>query len=274
MTGLLFTTLLLLEQTGRKTKNALALGILIGLAALTKGVYLLFLLLIPIALVLFSKASTARDRSWSSGLTVTLAAVMVIAPWTVRNAFVSDRFVPVHILVGVNLAVGDHLTEELTDSPFAYGPIIDRFEYPLLDGQPFDMMTNTATRTVDYDRSLMVRSVDRYRDHPLFLAKKMSLQLLTFWALGSRLEITLVLGLLQSVLLFGAMAGFVAIRRDEGWRAVRLVPLLLVLVFWLAHAPLYAIGRFSIVLVPTLAAYCCWWFFEVRTGDRHTMTIR
>jgi 4-amino-4-deoxy-L-arabinose transferase-like glycosyltransferase len=62
--------------------RAAALGATIGLAALTRGEGLLLLLLL---------AAPAVWGRWRAGATVLAAAILVIAPWTIRNATTFER---------------------------------------------------------------------------------------------------------------------------------------------------------------------------------------
>jgi 4-amino-4-deoxy-L-arabinose transferase-like glycosyltransferase len=82
---------------------AVAAGVAAGLAALTRteGLLLVPLLAWP---ALWGRGGA---RSWALPLATTLAAALVIAPWTVRNAIALDRFVLVStnestVLAGAN----------------------------------------------------------------------------------------------------------------------------------------------------------------------------
>jgi 4-amino-4-deoxy-L-arabinose transferase-like glycosyltransferase len=71
--------------------SAALIGVAIGVAALTRGEGLLLLAVPP---VVWWGAMQRREVLVRTGL-ATLAAVLVIAPWTIRNAIVVDAFVPV-----------------------------------------------------------------------------------------------------------------------------------------------------------------------------------
>jgi 4-amino-4-deoxy-L-arabinose transferase-like glycosyltransferase len=91
--GLIVGGLLLLayDFTARPTRlRALALGVLVGLAALTREEALLFVpvLLLPVAW------RSGRERM-QLGTLALVGVVLVIAPWTVRNYYAFHRFVPV-----------------------------------------------------------------------------------------------------------------------------------------------------------------------------------
>ena len=81
---------------------ALLAGALCGLAVLTRvnGAPLVPLL----ALAVWAGASRRGRRALGPALALVAAAVLVIAPWTVRNAVALDRFVPVSTQSGYTLA--------------------------------------------------------------------------------------------------------------------------------------------------------------------------
>lgn len=71
--------------------SAAAIGVAVGVAALTRGEGLLLLAVPP---VVWWGTLARRELLLRTAVT-TLAAVLAIAPWTIRNAFVVDAFVPV-----------------------------------------------------------------------------------------------------------------------------------------------------------------------------------
>ncbi len=74
-------------------RPALALGAVVGLAALTRGEALLLVVLLVLPLALSRRLPWGR-RAALAAMAVA-ATVLVIAPWTVRNALTFDRFVPI-----------------------------------------------------------------------------------------------------------------------------------------------------------------------------------
>jgi 4-amino-4-deoxy-L-arabinose transferase-like glycosyltransferase len=100
----LFTTLVLaavaaalrVRAAPPATGWAVLAGIAAGAAALTRSQGLL--LLPAVALIAW------RPRAWAGPLAVVLAAIAVVAPWTVRNAEVLHAFVPVSTETGNTLA--------------------------------------------------------------------------------------------------------------------------------------------------------------------------
>jgi hypothetical protein len=87
----------------------LAPGFLFGLTAMFRPEYLL----VAAAFVVLAALRAGRDRDWRGGLlaaaVLLVAIVLPILPWTVRNAIVLDRAVPISTGGGKALYVGTYL---------------------------------------------------------------------------------------------------------------------------------------------------------------------
>jgi 4-amino-4-deoxy-L-arabinose transferase-like glycosyltransferase len=112
---LLVALVLLVAHRERTTRAALALGALIGLAALARGELVLLLVL----------AALDRRRAWA----VVLACVVVLAPWTIRNALTFDRPVLISSNTG-GLLAGANCRDTY------YGPEIGTWVYRCLRNRP------------------------------------------------------------------------------------------------------------------------------------------
>lgn len=223
-----------------------AAGALIGAAALTRTNGLA---LIPVIgwLVLPSP----RPRAWlrHSALAVA-AAILVVAPWTIRNAVELHHFVPVSTETGNTLAgtynpvsLTHHARWLLPSVTHAYRPIYRRYaDSPQLDGRL---------------RSAVLHWVVRHPGYPLLAAGWNSVRLLGFdgpaWArwslhtmsLGPLLAIPVWIGTLLISLL--ALAGVARRRRGAAPLAV------VALVLWVTTAPVTGEMRLGIPLQAVLA---------------------
>lgn len=100
MTHVLFTFLLTLGLWLWGEGRPLAAGIVLGLAALTRSA------LLPLLLLLLAVALLFRFRR-GVHLKVALAALVVIAPWTLRNAVTQHAFIPIASMGwGANIFLG------------------------------------------------------------------------------------------------------------------------------------------------------------------------
>lgn len=268
---LLCTTVMLFAlrfaRAGR-LHQGLALGIATGLAILTKSTYLLLLPLLPILLGLSRPRSGGIPSVGGILLCTLLLPSLIVLPWTLRNVALTGSVIPVHILDGVNFAVGDFFVRELSSSPLGYAPIVERFKYPGLPGGLAEIMEMTPEESVAYDRGMRRRSLEGYAADPLFLGQKIALQSITFWTIGSRPIVTIVIGGMQLVLLGILCAAAIRLVRKDGPFGPMMIPVWSLVAYWLAHTPLYAIARFSVVWVPVMVAYGVWWWMERSVGRK------
>jgi 4-amino-4-deoxy-L-arabinose transferase-like glycosyltransferase len=81
---------------------AILTGVLIGIAALTRtnGI----ILLLPLTLAVAGGTALRRKRAWAAPAVVLAAAILAIAPWTIRNWFEFHAFIPVSTEIGYTLA--------------------------------------------------------------------------------------------------------------------------------------------------------------------------
>jgi 4-amino-4-deoxy-L-arabinose transferase-like glycosyltransferase len=155
---------------------AIAAGILIGLAALTRANGLL--LLIPTVLGLWTLRPRLSRRAAAAPAIALLAAILTVAPWTIRNALVLDEFVPVSLQAGYTLA-GTYNDESRDDSTFPGAwRIPQRAYYPNADRRPFE--------EPELDRELR-RLVRGYvGDHPGYVLEVAYRNTLRIFDLGER----------------------------------------------------------------------------------------
>jgi 4-amino-4-deoxy-L-arabinose transferase-like glycosyltransferase len=86
-------------------------GVLLGALALIRPEYLGIALLVSLV-VLLRHGWRGRSRTWAQALLMLVGVVIVVAPWTVRNAVALDRFVPVSTGGGQVLFAGTYLPSD------------------------------------------------------------------------------------------------------------------------------------------------------------------
>jgi len=256
MAMLLFTAIVaavLYFQEKPALSRAVLLGVVVGAACLCKGTFLPFLVALPMLLwMVRPKHAGARAI-----LCIGLVPVLMILPWSARNWTLTQTIIPVHGQMGFNLHVGDSFVAHFAESPWAFPPLWDiatakaaALARPAL-GQGFDgWQAEIAVNSI-----LLQASLQRYRADPLFLARKILLQAVTFWMWSETKLKTLLVGMLQLPLLLAFLVSVAAIVRKGQLRTIRSVPVALVLFFYVCHLPVLAAARYSAVLVPTMLAY-------------------
>jgi hypothetical protein len=143
-------------RSGRHSAWAVAAGALVGLAALTRTSGALLAVPLVVAIVWRPGA-----RRWGAAACFVAAAVLVVAPWTIRDAVVMDAFVPVSTETGPTL-LGTY-NAAARDRPGCTGCWI------LLSKTPGETeLAHRLSRLAEVDRDRESRSLAvRFgRDHP------------------------------------------------------------------------------------------------------------
>ena len=89
-----------------------ARALLLGALALARPEYLAVAVLLAIVVFLAPAAGRSGGRSLGQAAVMLAAALVVIAPWTVRNAVALDRFVPISTGGGKALFAGSYLPSD------------------------------------------------------------------------------------------------------------------------------------------------------------------
>ena len=246
-------------------------GATFGALALVRPEYL------PVGVVLAVVAAFwGSDRTLSARLAPALAmvaaAIVVIAPWTARNAVELDRFVPVSTGQGKALYIGTYLDAD-GDAVKLRGILLERYPHlaqRLERGGPIDdpqryvlerLLARVAEDShpgVDEDVALGRLGRDNLgddiTDHPAGFAGMLAAKAFDTWTDPARAVMEQPQWrLLQYALLIGAIAGLVMLGlRGQGFEC-------LVLALILLHAAaigalLIASPRRELVVLPVLAA--------------------
>ena len=261
---LLYTLLLWLMIRFRKKPslvNGILVGVVAGGATLTKAVVLLLPVAFVVGIFLERRSAARRGQPKTRSPWLALVALFVfmgltIMPWTIRNYEVTGHFVPV---------------SSGTSDAFLRGFIFSETKYITLSQPPYTDAENASnayfTRVAadagalweadDYqtDQILNKEAKRRLIHEPLSVARKTAVGLFTFWYQLTSLKNSL----LALVLAIGGWALAIV-----GWRRARSegtstwVVFTAILYLNLVLAPLLALGRYSVPVIPALmvmAAY-------------------
>jgi 4-amino-4-deoxy-L-arabinose transferase-like glycosyltransferase len=110
----------LLARASRRgvTAAVACAGLAAGAGALTRPAHLFFL---PAAALLLAWRAPDRGTGLRRAALFSVVAVAAIAPWTVRNAAVHQRFIPIAASGGVNFWIGNH-REAIGEGDLAANP--------------------------------------------------------------------------------------------------------------------------------------------------------
>jgi len=246
-------TLTLIELLQTPTApRALLCGGMAGIAALSKGIALVFVLLTPLFLLL-----RFRGKVWRWVLLFTLAAAALIVPWTRRNWTLTGEFLPIHANGGYNFYLGNGFARHWLQSPLSYA---DLKAYAMQDAQ--NLYTSLGIGPPDdpltVDRILLHAALDDVRAHPLLVLQKLAVQSLTFWYLAADASKSVLTGALQFPVALAALPGIVRALRRRSWALALLVSVIGVMGVSVA---VFAFARLSATIMPYLiglAVYGLW----------------
>ncbi|HTR88434.1 MAG TPA: hypothetical protein VMI56_28395 [Reyranella sp.] len=152
VTETLFNFLLMLALWLWGGKRPFLAGLILGIANLARAILLPFIALLALTAMLFRFNRRAHAQA-------ALAAVLVLAPWTIRNAVQLHAFIPVAATGwGANVFLGT------IDVPFSAGNSFIVF------GQDREFMTiiKTEPTAEAAEQKLMVAAMERIRSAPLY----------------------------------------------------------------------------------------------------------
>ena len=149
---------------------ASAAGALCGLAALTRGNGLLLVLVAALAVWILRPRLSVR--ALRAPVVLGLVALLVVAPWTARNAIVFDTFVPISSQNGYGMAgaFNDEAREDSEASPTWVQPeLTDRYE---------DILARTDLNEAELDRELRSSATDYLWANPGAMPEAIGLNIL------------------------------------------------------------------------------------------------
>jgi 4-amino-4-deoxy-L-arabinose transferase-like glycosyltransferase len=256
----------------------LAAGALAGLAALTRtnGIVVLVALIAGVAL-----PRRPRRRQLADAAVLLVTAVVMIVPWTIRNAIAMDAFVPVSDQDGFTLE-GTYNDVSRLDSkaPGAWRPVLVP---PYLA-----VLMRPNIREVDANQRLRSLAFKYIEDHPTYLGKVAFWNMLRLTALSSPGKGADQMGAAETGISLRslhvnnyafyvlALLGFVA-AAVGGWRGapvfVWLVPLFLVLsLIFVISSPRYRVPC-DPFLVLVAASGIARWVSPRRLVRRHELGL-
>jgi 4-amino-4-deoxy-L-arabinose transferase-like glycosyltransferase len=235
--------------------NALWCGCLAGLAALSKGIALVFIPLTILVLLLYFRSSALRWMALFSG-----AALLIITPWTWRNWQLTKQFIPIHIDGGLNFYLGNGFARHWREAPFSYAglkalTVVEMEQTLASSGIQLD-------DPVDRDQFLLSAALNELAADPCLALKKVLVQSLTFWYLAADFSKSALTGALQIPLVLLAIPGIIRALRERSWALGLLVPIVGIMGM---SVIVFAFARLSATIMPyviALASYGWWQAFK------------
>jgi len=200
-----------------------------------------------------------------------LAAFIVLAPWGLRNYFLTGEFLLSSTVKGTTAYQGLYVNKHfgsgkdrdplLIEAAIAQDAMAD--ELGLKHRYDFFNLFYSAKDEVRFDRYVFQRVVDEYKASPSLLLKSCVLNFGGFWFVGKSASATYLNLVLTVPLLFMVGWGIWSGYR----RRFDITPLILVICAFIApHLPILGVARYHIPLIPFLAILATIPF--IRTNSR------
>jgi 4-amino-4-deoxy-L-arabinose transferase-like glycosyltransferase len=237
------------------------LGLVSGLMILNKTVYLP-IPFVGVAVLLWGKRSEISNaRLLKPALLYLAIVVAVMAPWTARNYIVTKgSIVPVQNGIW-ELFVQDVLYDDLNTAKGGNRPEGELLNYFLTQeaailgasgiGADRPANLNRAQWEIKRERTFTRTAIAWVREDPLKILRIKIGNVWHFWTRAENRNKTMLLVLMQIVYLGAAIAGLILLLKHHQLGRIK-YGLVLILVLWAEHCPVFAWGRFSLDLVPAL----------------------
>jgi 4-amino-4-deoxy-L-arabinose transferase-like glycosyltransferase len=227
-------------------KDSVALGIVSGLASLTRVVFVGFL---PLLLVMIWWEKRWEGKAALLLLYACVVWMVVLAPWTIRNYTIYHAWIPVSSGGGNTLLTGNN--------PFATGTwkseagFEEWYRQKALEHGVQNVERLNELQHSDVSRTI---ALEYMKDHPLKVLVLAMKKAYIFWIYpiahtDSNVPLQAAIALVDGILLFGVAIGCVAIWDERS----RLMPIYgAIIFFFITQVVLHAEARFRLPLVPLL----------------------
>lgn len=267
---ILFTTLVILFaitvyralETVAYWDYALAGGVL-GVAVLVRSTPIVLPAVFLLYLLVVERARTSTWIVFRNIACMTIAVIVVLSPWILRNYRLTRHFVPAASVLGVSAQAGQYICSHITPEKRLVD--LDReasrervrlAEEAGLRHTPSQTYYQAFYATEDeiiFSQFLFKRVVAEYERRPWLCVKCMAYNAVAFWCAGKTWGSTAINALIQIPFLFLAAAGVVRRIREGRFRAVG--PLVLLIAYTMGVSiPILAQARYSVPVIPFVMA--------------------
>jgi 4-amino-4-deoxy-L-arabinose transferase-like glycosyltransferase len=148
------------RRSSHRWRWAIAAGVLVGLATLDRPNG--FVLVLPIALALWDGPSRWSLRSLAQPVVAVFAVILVVLPWTIRNAIEMNSFIPITTQGGVTLSgTYNSVSHNDPEHPGAWRP-------PTLIPEYEPLLRRPDISEAELTDALQARARHYIEDHPLY----------------------------------------------------------------------------------------------------------
>jgi len=241
--------------------RALLCGAMAGVAALSKGIALIFVFLLPLVLWFRLRRKAGRFL-----MLVALAATVLIAPWTWRNWRLTGQFLPIHANGGYNFYLGNGFARHWRRAPLSYAGLKAHTVRDIQDLY-VSLGVDDLSDPLDVDRVLLQAALRDLRARPARILQKLAVQSLTFWYLAADASKSILTAILQFPVVLAALVGVIRALHRRSWALVLLVPVGGIIG---ASVVVFAFARLSATIMPYLVGLAVYGSWPMRRRSHHS----
>lgn len=158
-------------------KRAAQLGVIIGLGALSRATIVVFLPIVALWLIVRAPRAS-RGAALGCAVMSGLCAAAIIAPWTIRNSLLHDRF--------VFMVTTDSEVFWRGNNPYATGHSYIDAGHIVLNALPADQMRELQARPDEVAQAawFQTKANTYIREHPAAFLRGTLLKFVYFWSLS------------------------------------------------------------------------------------------
>jgi len=241
--------------------NYVVSGGVLGLTLLVRSTPLLFPLFLFAYLLVFERQ--VRKVLILRNVTLMVVAMLVVlSPWTIRNYFLTGKFVPTSSLLGLSAQTGQYiLTHHSSDdrrmdreSAQERNDLARELGYLFKDG--YYQYFYSSADELKFSNDLLKRVAGEYRRSPKLFLRVIATNLVYFWIggkTGNSVRMNLVV---QLPFLILATMGIVLSARNN--QVKQIAPMLVLIIYLVAiSVPIIAQARYSVPLIPYVSVLAC-----------------
>lgn len=257
---MVFMLALLRAVEGEELWRYLLAGLILGVVVLVRSTPLFFPLFLLIYLAFTAKGASGRMRLAFNVAVLVLGMVVVMVPWVIRNYGLVHQFVPTATVQGLATQEGQCTCKHFSFDKDFYGlerqAGSERDELARQLGIPFRgtyfQVFYDARDEAAFNKILLRRATMEYERDPVLLARCAARNLFfNFWFLGKTWRVTWLNVLMQVPLLALALGGAYSLWK-RGLLSRMGIILTFVIYLALVHAPVVAVARHSLSVLPFL----------------------
>ncbi len=255
-------------------RNMVVFGIAVGLTALCKSVVFLFPLFLAFFVLILRiiriRPFEKLNKSNLAGLFLipTLAMLMVIAPWTIRNRIVSGKWLLVSSNASVEFFRGNIFAENNSFLP--QNPIMEFWtEVIAREKEILREHGNPHPTFIEKDEIFGRLMRDYILHRPLDFAAKIVKQIPAFWICGETTfkSLALMAIALPTIILF--IIGFILTRKESYFANTALI---FIVYLNLIYAAVLALGRYSVPLYPPMLVLAVYAVFHIFNRKKKSLS--